>query len=216
MTEIRYSIEDGSDFLIEWNHDYAGSISTVSHERGQILIECQAVPYFLYVLAKGLDLSFIHYNKREKILKCEAVLLARCKPEEIRDIMEQSAKFNSDLWKGLYEGERINAWRIGQLRQEDGMTDLMLTLEARGIDYSSLTYVGRIHATGKHTCPVHMLRSPEEETYLGQCRAKPQIVRLSRDDRIATIQKIIDSYDYTISGALKTLLEESIESKKMS
>jgi len=175
------------------------------------MMKYSGVPYFLYVLAKGIDdFSFIDPTERDKILKCTKVSFTDSDYKEIQQLMEQSAEFNSTIWTGVHEGRNIEKKRLQELRDSDGIAGLMRVLERKGIDSSKFTYIGRVHGSIEFESAVHVLRSLENDTYVSQGSGTPNVLRLKQNERIEVIKEIDNLYGVVVSGALRGLLEMSL------
>lgn len=55
--KIRATLEPHSDFSLEWDSNYSGSIATSRLIEGNIKMKYSSVPYFLYALAVAAHLE---------------------------------------------------------------------------------------------------------------------------------------------------------------
>jgi len=176
---------DDGEFLFHWDKDFEGSVTTAFGNPGHMEMTYGQAPFFLYVLAKGLcDYSFLGQAATSEIMQNIMVTSINLRYKQIRDIMETSAKNNSEVWTGMHRGRNLNHGRLEWLRAVDGIGSMIDALQEKHIDPQTLTYVGRVHGTHENSRAIHFVRSPEDLTYIAQC-PYPNVVRFSRQQRIS-------------------------------
>ena len=73
MGKIRPRETLHSDFALEWDSDFEGSLAAQGAE-GRVVMKYSSVPYFLYALSKPIEnFDFLDAKTREQILACEKV-----------------------------------------------------------------------------------------------------------------------------------------------
>lgn len=213
--KIRCIIEPHADFSLEWDSDFEGSISTSKILHGMIIMKYSSVPYFVYILSKPLNnLDFLGEKEKQEILSCEEVSFAACSYRDISHQVERDAEHFGSVWKGVFrdrkteEERKIEEKRLKILRDDADISSLIENLKSKGISHETLEYSGAVPVSSEYTRRIHILLSPEKETYISQHWQGMNILRTKEEQTKKIISDTVKSYGVVVSGALRSLLEK--------
>ena len=204
-----------SDFSLEWDSDIEGSISTSKILQGMIIMKYSSVPYFVYILSKPLDnFGFLEEKAKQEILNCEEVSFAACSCKEISRRVERDAEYFGSIWKGVFidrntgEERKIEDKRLKILRDDFDISGLIENLNSKGIDHETLEYSGAVPVSPEYPRLIHILLSPEQETYISQQWQGMNILKTNEDQTKKIVSDTVKLYGVVVSGALRSLLEK--------
>lgn len=213
--KIRCLQNHNSDFSLEWDDDFEGSISTSKLLNGIIIMKYSSVPYFLYILSKPINnFNFLEEKEKQEILKCEEVSFAGSDYKEISRQMERDAEYFKSIWTGVFkerdseEKRKIEDERLKALRESSDISILMKTLKSKGINHEIIEYSGIVPISSEYQRPVHILLSPEQETYISQYWQGMNILRTKTEETKNIVKDTTKLYGVVVSGALRSLLEK--------
>jgi len=204
-----------SDFSLEWNSDFEGSISTSKILQGIIIMKYSSVPYFVYILSKPFNnFDFLEEKVKQEILDCEEVSFAACNFKEISRQVERDAEYFKSIWTGIFRGRntgeerKIEKNRLKILRDGADISSLIENLKSKRINHETLGYSGVVPISSEYSRPIHILLSPEEETYISQYWQGMNILKTKKDQTKKIVSDTIKLYGVVVSGALRSLLEK--------
>jgi len=213
--KIRCLQDFNSDFSLEWNNDFEGSISTSKLLGGMIIMKYSSVPYFVYILSKHFDkFDFLREKMKQEILNCEEVSFANCSYEEISSRVERDVKYFGSIWKGVFrdnntgEERKIEEKRLKILRDNSDISDLIENLNSKGINHETLNYAGVVPPSSEYSRLVHILLSPKKETCISQYWQGMNILKTNEEQTKKIVNDTIKLYGVVVSGALRGLLEK--------
>lgn len=208
--KIRAILELDSDFSLEWDSDFKGSIATSKLLSGRIVMKYSSVPYFLYALARPLnDFSFLDEKEKSEILSCEKVSFADTGYKEISECVQRDVEFYNSLLKGRIEksGEEIEKHRLESLRKSLGIPHLTESFKDKNIDIENLEYIGRVPDSLEYPQPVHLLLSSERKIYISQFWQGMNILKIGEIETKEIVKDVCKLYGVVVSSALRSLLE---------
>jgi hypothetical protein len=209
-----------SDFRLQWDNDFEGSVST--HNKfsdGSVQVRYSDAPKLLYDLGKRVN-NFGFLSKKDigEILGSETIGFAST---DINDYRIFSKRIDGDtdfyrfFWKpdlpaGKTKSER-KSWEVSirSRRDNTNITDIVETLEAKRTNPRKLDYAGVVVPGGQEfDSYVHFLSSPAGNTYICQRWNGMNIAKLNDDHVKGVIKEMVRMYGGVVSVALRSLLEK--------
>jgi len=213
--KVRCCLEPHSDFSLEWDSNFEGSILTSKLLEGRVVMKYSSVPYFIYILSKPIEnFDFLGEKARQEILNCEEVSFADCSYKDIPKKVESDAEFYGSIFAGVFkdrktrEEKKIEENRLNSLRERTDIFGLIEGLRSKGIKHNNLEYSGAVPDSSEYPRLIHILTSPERETYISQYWQGMNILRTQNGETKMIIKDTIRLYGVVVSGALRTLLEK--------
>lgn len=209
MNKIRF-ITDPDHPSLEWDSNYKGSVSASKILEGRVVMEYSSAPRFLFEVSKNFgNLDFLTENQKEEILRCNIVSFAGQCYDEIARKSESDSEYFKGIWDGYYflDGKR-KEWpedRLKMRRDNLKMDRIMEALGSKGIKPDELIYSG-IVSSEIPSC-IHILQSPEKETFISQYWQGVNILRTDEKDTEQIASDIVGKYGVVVSGSLRSLLE---------
>jgi len=204
-----------SDFSLEWDSNFVGSVSASKLLDGIVVMKYSSVPYFVYILSKPFEnFDFLGEKARQEILDCEKVSFADCSYKDIPKKVESDAEFYGSIFTGVFkdrqtgEERKIEENRLKSLRERTDISGLIEGLESKGIRYDTLEYSGAVPDSSEYQRVVHILTSPERETYISQYWQGMNILRTKPEETKNIVKDTTKLYGVVVSGALRSLLEK--------
>lgn len=215
-SKIRCLADYNSDFSLEWEDSFEGSISTSKILNGIVIMKYSSVPYFLYILSKSIDdFGFLEERTKKEILGCKEISFADRDYEEIAKHVDGEAEYFGSIWTGILKNRKtgkekaINNEVLETLRESSDISLLMKVLKAKGIKHETLEYAGVVPISPEYPRPIHVLLSPEKENYVSQYWQGMNILRTNEEQTKTIINDTVKLYGIAVSGALRSLLEKN-------
>jgi hypothetical protein len=215
MEKVRCLIEPHYDFSIEWDSDYKGSVATSKIAWGRMIMKYSSTPRFLFEVSKNLnDFDFLTEKQKKEILECDMVSFANERYDEIARKSERDSKHFKGMWDGscVLDGKRkewpedsLKFWRS---RDNMMMDRIMEALKSKGIKPEELNYSGIVPPSTEYPRCIHILQSPEKETYISQYWQGVNILRTDEKDTKQIASDIVRKHGVVVSGSLRSLLEK--------
>ena len=217
---VRCLVNPHSDFSLEWDNDFKGSVSTSKLLNGIVIMKYSSIPYFVYILSKPFEnFDFLGEKARQEILNCKEVSFADRDYEEIAKNMEGEAEYFGSIWTGTFKNREtgkektIDSEVLKTLRESSDISTIMETLKSKGIDHKTLEYAGVVPISSEYPRPVHVLTSPEMETYISQYWQGINVLKTTEEQTKQIVKDTVKSYGTVVSGALRSLLERQNQKK---
>jgi len=211
--KIRALMTGHSDFSLEWDSSFKGSIAAPSTLSGGINLKYSSVPHFLYALAKPLrSFDFLDEKVRNEILQCERVGFAGAGYREIAECVQDDAKFYGSILTGEFSDrdgskKKIEFVRLTALRDGNGISSLIAFSRENKIAVKRFEYLGKVPESLEYPYPIHVLLSPENETYVFQFRRGMNALKVGEKETKDIVKDICRLYGVVVAGALRSLLE---------
>jgi len=204
-----------SDFSLEWDTNFEGSISTSKLLQGMVIMKYSSIPYFIHILSKSFNnFDFLGEKMKEEILNCEEVSFAGCSYRNISHRVESDAEYFGSMWRGVFkdrntrEKRKIEEERLKILRHNFDISNLIEDLNSKGIDHETLNYAGVVPPSSEYPRLVHILLSPKKETYISQYWQEMNILKTNEEQTKKIVSDTVKLYGVVVSGALRNLLEK--------
>jgi len=214
MNKVKCLADYNSDFSLEWDDSFEGSISASKILNGIVIMKYSSVPYFLYILSKPLDnFDFLNEKQKREILNCKEVSFADRDYEEIAKQVEGEAEHFEGIWTGTFKNRKTGEEKtisdevLKTLRESSDISLIMEALKSKGIDHKTLEYAGIVPTSPEYQRPAHVLTSPQNETYISQYWQGMNILKTKEEQTKEIISDTIKLYGVVVSGALRSLLE---------
>lgn len=214
MKHVRCLADHNADFSLEWDDRFEGSIATSKILNGIVIMKYSSAPHFLYILSKSLDnFDFLSEKQKREIVACKKVSFAERDYEEIAKQVEGEAEYFGSIWTGTFKNRKTEKEKaidnevLKKLRESSDISLLMRTLKSKGINHKTLEYAGAVPISSEYTRPVHVLTSPEKETYISQYWQGMNILRTKEEQTKEIISDTVKLYGVVVSGALRSLIE---------
>lgn len=79
-------------------------------------------------------------------------------------------------------------------------------LKSKGIEPEALEYSGIVPGSSEYPRVIHVLSSPEKETYISQYWQGMNVLKTTEEQTKQIVKDTVKSYGIVVSGALRSLL----------